>query len=222
MHPLYQEFVDRLDRHDKDQCVRMVLSNLKAGTLDIISLYDRIILPAQQAATNSSSSSPIDVWEEHVRTSIIRTVVECCYPCVLREREARYHSPQRGRVLVVCPPGELHEIGARIVADYFTLCGFAVDFIGANTPQPDILEAIRATLPRYVAISITNFFNLVVTREAVEKIVGLKDHLAFQVILGGRACQENLPACRRMHPDRIMNSFEEIHRLAEEPPDVLP
>ena len=53
MHPLYQEFVTKLDRHDKDKCVQMVMSKITDGAIDIISLYDEVILPAQQAQTNS-------------------------------------------------------------------------------------------------------------------------------------------------------------------------
>jgi methanogenic corrinoid protein MtbC1 len=123
--------------------------------------------------------------------------------------------------MVVCPPGELHEIGARLVADYFTLCGFKADFIGANTPLEDIVESIRAIQPRFLAISVTNYFNLVATRAAVEKIMGLKNQFSFQVIMGGLACQENPVPCQQMCSDRLLNSFEDIRKLAEEPADVL-
>lgn len=221
MHPLFNEFIAYLDRHDKDKCVQLVTTNLADGTVDIVSLYEEIITPAQHAGTNSFSLMPISIWEEHARTSIIRTVVECCYPFVVRERDTKFRSSFRGRVIVVCPPGELHEIGARLVADYFTLCGFKADFIGANTPLEDIVESIRAIQPRFVAISVTNYFNLVTTRSAVEKILSLKNELNFQLILGGQACQDNLLTCQQMGSARLLHSFADIRKLAQEAPDVL-
>lgn len=222
MQPLFNEFITYLDQYDKDKCVQLVTNKLAEGTVDIVSLYEKIIVPSQQVGTNSFSLMPLSIWEEHIRTSIIRTVIECCYPFAVRERDAKYHSSFRGRVIVACPPGELHEIGARLVADYFTLCGFKADFIGANTPLEDIVESIRAIQPRLVALSVTNYFNLVAARSTVEKILRLKNQLAFQLILGGIACQDNLPTCQQMGADRLLNSFGEIRKLAEESPDVLP
>jgi methanogenic corrinoid protein MtbC1 len=131
------------------------------------------------------------------------------------ERDKKFHSLSKGKTLVICPPGELHEIGARMVADFFTLCGHPVIFVGANVPQDDIVNAIKYEKPLFVAISITNYFNLVETRAIIQKIAALKSSLAFKVILGGQACRANPAACQQFSPDLIINTFEEIQRLSE-------
>jgi methanogenic corrinoid protein MtbC1 len=116
---------------------------------------------------------------------------------------------------MLCPPEELHEIGARMVADYFTLCGYRVYFIGANTPQADMLKGIGYIRPQYVAISITNYYNLLATRNAIGKILEIKDQLSFQVILGGQACRSNPLAAGRMGADLILDSFVDIQSLSK-------
>jgi methanogenic corrinoid protein MtbC1 len=215
MHPLYSEFISLLDRLDKENCVRFVLSKLDGKEIHIVALYNEILTPAQYEDLSKTGPTENRIWEEHVRTSIIRTIIECCYPYVVKERDRKYGSSLKGRAVVLCPPGELHEIGARIVADFFVLCGFDTIFVGANTPQEDITNALKNIKPAYVAISITNYFNLVAARTAVMEIAGLKGEFPFRIILGGQACRQNERTCRQMSADRILNSFEDIQHLAE-------
>ncbi len=214
MHPVFSEFISYLDRQDKEKCVSFILSLLESRTLDSLTLYNEILTPAQYARVRKTDQKEICIWEEHVRTSIVRTIIECCYPFIIKERDEKYGSSFSGKVIVLCPPEELHEIGARMVADFFTLCGFSVIFIGANTPKNDIINAIKSTQPRYVAISITNYYNLVATRNVVKEIVDLKDAFSFQVILGGQACQRNPDTCRQLGTDLILDTFEDIKGLA--------
>ncbi len=215
MHPLYNEFVTYLDQQNKEKCVEFAISHLSGKSLDIVTFYDEILTPALYARFCRSEQQEICIWEEHVRTSIIRTVIENSYIFAVKERDEKYHSSFKGKVIVVCPTEELHELGARMIADFFTLCGFSVTFIGANTPQDDIIEAIKYVKPQYVAISITNYYNLVAARPAVKRISDLKQSQDFKVILGGQACQNNLAVCQQMNPDLVLDTFEDIKRLSE-------
>jgi methanogenic corrinoid protein MtbC1 len=215
MHPLYTQFLDYLNQEDKEKSVKLALNKLQDHSLDVVSLYNEILTPALYVDFCKSNQKEICIWKEHVRTSIVRTIVECSYPFVVAERDEKYHSDAKGKIVVVCPPGELHDVGARMVADYFTLCGYFVIFTGANTPQDDIINAIKYEKPQYMAISITNYFNLVETRMTINRITDLKSSLTFKVILGGQACRSNLGACRQFRPDLVLDSFEEIKRLSE-------
>jgi methanogenic corrinoid protein MtbC1 len=215
MHPLYNEFIDYLDQQNKEKCVEFAIFHLSRKSLDIVTFYNEILTPALYARFCRAEKQEICIWEEHVRTSIIRTVIENCYIFAAKERDEKYHSSFKGKVIVVCPTEELHELGARMVADFFTLCGYNVTFIGANTPQDDINEAIKYIQPKYVAISITNYYNLVAARQAVKRISDLKETQDFRLILGGQACQNNLAVCQQMNPDMVLNSFEDIKRLSE-------
>jgi MerR family transcriptional regulator, light-induced transcriptional regulator len=216
MHPLYSEFISFLDRLNKEKCVQLVLSNLDEKNIDIVTLYNEILTAAQYEDLCKTGPRESCIWEEHVRTSIVRTIIECCYPYVIKERDQKYGPSSKGRAVVLCPPGELHEIGARIISDFFILCGCDALFVGANTPQEDILNALKHIKPQYIAISITNYYNLVAARSVILKIAALKGEFPFQIILGGQACRHNDGICRQMSTDMILNSFEDIQRLAED------
>jgi methanogenic corrinoid protein MtbC1 len=216
MHPLYEQFLSYLDKDDRFGCVDFVLTKLQENKLDLVTLYNEILAPSLRESFCHERQKSICVWEEHVRTSIIRTVIECCYPYVVKERDDKYMSTLKGKVIVVCPPEELHEIGARIVADFFTLCGFDAIFVGANTPQDDILEAIGYMKPKYIAISVINYYNLVAARKTISRINELreKNNADFKIIIGGLAFEQNPCACADVGVDLLLHNFEDIKNLS--------
>jgi len=220
MHPLYDEFISYLNAEDKEKCIQVVLSSLQNQSIDIVTLYNEILTPSMYADFCTEEEKEICIWKEHIRTSIVRTIIECGYPYIIKERNKKYGSSSKGRVVVICPPGELHELGARIVADFFTLCGFNVTFVGANTPQSDIISAIKYVSPAYIAISITNYYNLVATRRLIIQIRNVKAGASFLIILGGQACQGNPDTCHEMGADMILHTFEDLEKLVKGQDDV--
>ncbi len=215
MHPLYDEFISYLDAEDKERSVRFVLSHLQDKSVDVLALYNEILTPAMYADFCTETEREICIWKEHIRTSIVRTIIECAYPFIIEERNTKYGPTSKGKAVIVCPPGELHELGARMVADFFTLCGFYVTFVGANTPRDDIVNAIKYINPAYVAISVTNYYNLVATRKLILQIRKISGSGPFRVILGGQACRGNPDSCREMGADMVLQTFEEIEKLAK-------
>ena len=213
MDSFYGEFLSLLDEGNKERCVDLCLSKLSDKTLDVVTLYQDILAPALREKFCRSRDEEICIWQEHIRTSIVRTIIECCYPLVVQERDEKYVSSGKGKVLVLCPPDEAHEIGARMVADFFLLDGYDVTFIGASTPGGEIIGAITHFKPELIAVSITNVFNLIATAKAVSKIMDLKKTFNFQVILGGQACQHNPATCQKMNPDMILDTFDDIQKL---------
>ncbi|MBN2186257.1 MAG: cobalamin B12-binding domain-containing protein [Dehalococcoidia bacterium] len=217
MNSLYRQFLSYLDKDDRYSCVELVLSKLSNNEVDIVTLYVEILAPSLRESFCQDKQRQICIWEEHVRTSIVRTVIECCYPYVIRERVEKYASTLKGKVIVACPTEELHEIGARMVADFFTLCGFDSIFIGANTPQSDILEAIEYVKPRYLAISVSNHYNLLAAHRMVQKIHEVRENTRakFEIIVGGSAFEQNLEMGRQIGSDLLLATFDDIHRLTQ-------
>jgi len=216
MHPFYKEFIEHLQKADKEWCVDKAMSMLSTGDIDIATLYNEILTPS----LNGDEFDPVDeglrVWKEHERTAIVRTVIENCYPYVIKERRKRVGASIGEKVVIFCPTEELHEMGARMVADFFTLCGYEVSFIGANTPLGDILVGIGSVRPGYVALSVTNHYNLVAAGKAIERIVRLRKDLGleFKIIVGGRAFERHKELVYQMGADMYLSSLDDISKLA--------
>ena len=212
MHPLYGEFISLLSQENKEKCVDFVLSRLSKGELDIATLYDEILAPALNSIVCEFEDTDIFVWKEHVKSAIVRTIIECCFPHVIRERDARYGGRMGEKVLVVCPVDEYHEIGAKMVADYFTLCGYDATFVGANTPGMNIVAAVSDAKPKYLAISVSNYYNIVAAEKAIAKIREA-GHRNLKIIVGGNAFRKNPDEYRRIGADMLLQTFEDIKDL---------
>jgi methanogenic corrinoid protein MtbC1 len=210
MHPLFDEFMGHLSREDKEACVGFALEKLSAGELDIFKLYLEILTPAQNELVCWQDESYC-IWREHVRTSIVRSVIECAYPFVLDERKRR-GLPRQMKAVIGCPSEEYHEIGARMVADYFTILGFDVTFIGANTPQRELLAALEHVRPRIIGISVTNFYNLVAAKNLVGELRRLREAkgLDIKIVVGGNAFRMNKGAAAEMGVDAELRTFTDL------------
>jgi methanogenic corrinoid protein MtbC1 len=121
-------------------------------------------------------------------------------------------------VLVLCPEKELHELGARMVADFFTLHGYKSVFIGANTPREQIRAAVTTEKPAVLAVSVTDYFNLV---EAGKAIARLRETLSSQglsgtrIFVGGHAFSENPDMVRQIRADGLLRTYEDIGSLTK-------
>ncbi len=214
MHPLFEEFIQRLESENREECIRFVLSKLSSGELDILTTYNELLAPS---LNNMECKGPEDycIWKEHVRSSIVRAIIENCYLRIIEERDTKFGKVGKGRkVIVVCPTEELHEIGPRMAADFFTLLGFDVTFVGANTPRGPFLSAIDAIGPEFVGVSVTNYYNLVVAKKIVEEIRERKGK-EIKIIVGGRAFASNPEFYKEIGADLLAQSFDDIRKIAE-------
>ena len=72
----------------------------------------------------------------------------------LRE-EMRSRRRLGARAVVTPVEGDEHLIGARMVADFLTMDGWEVDFLGYGTPTKDLVEFVRQRRSDLVALSCT-------------------------------------------------------------------
>jgi methanogenic corrinoid protein MtbC1 len=183
MNKYYEEFNRILSTENKDTAVNFALDLLKKKTVTLEVLYTELLAPALTYFACPVADKELCIWKEHTRTSIIRTILECTYPYVIERRKLVPQKPEK--IVVVCPTEEYHEIGAIIVNHFFLLTGFNSQYIGANTPKTDILTAIRALAPDYLALSVTSSYNLVVGKQITDEIK--VKYPSVKIIIGGQA-----------------------------------
>ena len=215
---VYAEFRALLDAEDKEGCVNYALALLERGT-GIVDLYENVLAPAAREAYCTVRERVLCIFEEHIRTSIIRTVLECCYPHLVKQRRSRIGDAVRGKVVIVCPSEEYHELGARMTADFFTLCGFDVTFVGANTPQEQIVEAVGLLQPEYVGVSVTSPYNLVAARRTLRHLRDVRERIggAYTIVVGGQAFHTNKRLAHDMGADALAQTYADVCALTGSP-----
>lgn len=213
MDEAYNEFSALLEQENKADCVEWALAKVTNHELEIDQLYSEILARALNSLACEDDNKWTCVWREHVKTGIVRTIVECCYPQVLAARDSRYGGGAGEKVVVLCPTDEYHDLGARMVADFFAIAGFESIFIGSNTPEQAFFSAIELEQPKYVAISVSNPYHLFVTQKIIQKIRVQKNNPI--IIVGGLAFQKDPDTYQEVGADLFLNSFADICNLNE-------
>ncbi len=208
-----EKFMQILESENKEEAVEFALELLKSEKVDIIELYSNILKPALNNMQCSLADKDICVWKEHVRTAIVRTIVECCYPYVIAKRNNQSNI-KKGTVIIVCPPEEYHDLGARMVADYFTIYGYNAIFVGNNTPYDDFYNAADKINPDIIAISVSNYYNLVVTKKIIEDL-RKKINKKTKIVVGGYAFTRDSKNISIVGADYYTDTFEDIKIVAE-------
>lgn len=205
----YFEFLALLDNEDKAGAVRFAIDLVKTEQVSLEVLYEQILTPALNEFYCKLEDRELCIWKEHTRTSIIRTIVENTYPFAA---EIAQKAKQTGKsVIIACPSEEYHEIGALIVSHLFLMNGFTPHFIGANTPKADILSAVKALKPDFLALSVTNYYNIVQTKQITDAIVA--QFPTVKIIIGGSAFL-GADAHAAIQHHFHMHSFQDIATLA--------
>lgn len=115
-------------------------------------IYSDIFLPVLRETGRLWQQNKVTIAQEHFVTDVIRRIMEQLHNQIIGTgRVAR----KKKTVVAACVGEELHDVGLRMVADFFELDGWNVYYIGANTPAKSILAAIRDQKADLLTLSIT-------------------------------------------------------------------
>jgi methanogenic corrinoid protein MtbC1 len=183
-----QAFQEKLNQYDKDACVSLVHGWIDAKELDLIAVYETILGRAMADVSGKEDDPRHKIWDEHMKTQITRTVLESLYPKVI----AKSPILNAKKVAILCPEGEYHELGARIVSDYFRMLGYASCFLGNSLPKDEIADLITTVDFDYIVFSVNNFYSLSALNAGL-KVIN-KHRPELKIILGGQALRHNAKA----------------------------
>jgi methanogenic corrinoid protein MtbC1 len=152
---------------------------------DIFDVYAEVFQASLYEVGGLWAAGKISVSVEHRATAITQFVMAGIYSRVMR---APVQAP-RGQVIVTGVAGELHQIGANMVADVLENAGWNVEFLGTDAPHSGIVEAVLAQNSDLLCISATMLFN-------VPSVIGLIRDLRarspkLRVLIGGSAFRAN-------------------------------
>lgn len=203
------------------QITERVISELKARR------YEQAIRAIERAASVSSSAmefanislsvmdelgkawqrGQVSVSVEHLMTARIR------YLLAAKFYEAPIESNPKGQVICAGLPDNHHEMGILRVAVFLKSWGYAVHYLGPNTPLADLRTFAHELQPTFVCLSSTAAVGVKKVMAQLEKINhGLA--CEFPVIIGGAGIQpldQNHPALSHLY---LTQHLDELQRLA--------
>jgi methanogenic corrinoid protein MtbC1 len=202
---------ERIAAHDKPGAVAAAMTAVERGDIDVPTLYAGVLANLMADIGGCWRCGETAVWEEHLASSTVRTIVEALYPTVRRLADA---VPANGRsVLLTCPPDEAHDLGLRMLADRFDLAGWTTHLLGPDTPGPEILAAAAGLGVELVVITSSTHFHRLRVRALLddlhERLTGVR------VVVAGAAFAadtEGFSADELLRPDEFFGAGNRADR----------
>ncbi len=175
---LAQRYLDTLLAGDRQGASEMILSAVKSG-VTIRDIYLHVFQTSQYEIGRRWQMNEMSVAEEHFCTAATQLIMSQLYPQI-------FSSERRHRRLVAAAVGgDLHEIGVRMVADFFEMAGWDTYYMGANTPSSGLVSAALEKRADAVAISATMSFHIPAVVEVVAALKSAEFARPPAVLVGG-------------------------------------
>ena len=157
---LARDYLEALLQGKRDVASRLVTAAADEG-IPVKSLYLEVFQRVQHEVGRLWQCNLIGVAQEHYCTACTQLIMSQFYSRV-------FSTPRNGgRLVATCVGGDLHELGLRMVADFFEMEGWDTFFLGANVPIAGTLQQLAERDPHVLAISATLSFHV----EAVADLI---------------------------------------------------
>jgi methanogenic corrinoid protein MtbC1 len=192
---LARHYLDALLAGERQKASRLILDTVTAGT-PIRDLYLHVFQPCQYEIGRLWQTNRVTVAQEHFCTAASQQVMSQLYPYLFASAKTTGR-----RLVVTCVGGELHEIGIRMVADFFEAEGWDTYYIGANAPSSAVLQALADRQPAVLAISATMTFHVNLVSDLIGQVRDRTDSGRPKILVGGYPFNVSPDLWRRVGAD---------------------
>jgi methanogenic corrinoid protein MtbC1 len=173
-----RQFLDTLLAGRRDTATHLILDLVEQGTV-VKDIYLHIFQTTQREIGRLWETNQVTVAQEHFCTAATQMIMAQLYPHVFNaERVGR-------RMVATCVSGELHEIGMRMVTDFFEMEGWDTYYLGSNMPAASIIASIEAQDADLLGISATMHFHVGAVKELIADIRASDAGRHIKILVGG-------------------------------------
>jgi methanogenic corrinoid protein MtbC1 len=158
---LAQQYLDTLLRGERQIASRLILNAVTKDKISVKDIYLHVFQRSQYEIGRLWQMNKISVAQEHYCTAATQLIMSQLYSHIFATERLDH------TLVATCVGGDLHEIGVRMVADFFEMEGWDTYYLGANTPTPSVLQELEERRAEVLAISATMTFHL----RAVEELI---------------------------------------------------
>ncbi|WP_051286688.1 cobalamin B12-binding domain-containing protein [Megalodesulfovibrio gigas] len=169
-------YLEQLLAGNRRGACALVLDAVRAGA-DVREIYLKVLQPVQHEVGRLWQENTITVAVEHFCTAATQLVISQLFPYIITETK-------HGLSMVGCCVGEeLHELGMRMVCDFFEMDGWDTYYMGANCPQDAVLAAMAERRPHALCLSVTMHQNVPLARDIIQAVA--TQFPAVKILVGG-------------------------------------
>ena len=201
----YLEFLLNGDRHSAG---KMIIEAVDNG-ISVKDIYLHVFQNSLYEVGRLWQENKITVAQEHYITAATQLIMSQLYPYISNTQKT-------GKVLVATSVSkELHEVGVRMVADFFEMDGWNTFYLGANTPTESIIQTIISKKADLVLISATISSNIGEVIDLIHTIHRCAECRDPKIIVGGYPFNVDKNLWKKVGADRQAEDAETAIEMGE-------
>ena len=205
---LAKTYLKLLLNGSRSEASKLVTDAVEKG-VSVQDIYIHVFQASQYEIGRMWHTKQVSVAQEHFCSAATERIMSQLYGRI-------FTTNRINRVYVgACVGGELHQIGARMVADFFEMEGCDTYYLGANTPAQSILNAIAEHKADILGISCTMSFHRSILEELIKEVRNFRDmpkHL--KIIVGGYSFIKNPDLWKEVGADGFALNAKDAIALA--------
>jgi methanogenic corrinoid protein MtbC1 len=175
---LAKQYLNALLRGERHIASRLILEAVDEGA-SISDIYLHVFQRCQHEIGRLWQMNLLSVAQEHYCTAATQLIMSQLYPHLSgAEKNGR-------KLLATCVAGDLHEIGVRMVSDFFEMEGWNTFCLGANAPTASVLETVAEREPHVLAISVTITPHVRAVAGLIDAVRSSDETRDVKIIVGG-------------------------------------
>jgi len=172
------DYLRALLEYDRRTATRLILDAVDSG-IPIGDIYLHVFQRCQREVGRLWQARQVGEAKEHFATAITRSLMDRLSPTVVPE------GGNGRRAVAASVGGERHDIGLRVVADFFEMEGYETIYLGADIPTPDLIQAIGDCGPDLLLISVTMIAHLTAAGSLIAAVRAREECRGVKVLVGG-------------------------------------
>lgn len=204
-----RRYLDLLLDANRREALEVIIGLVEEG-VPVRTIYLEVLQPVQLEVGRLWQSGSLSVAQEHYVTAATQLAMAQLYRYI-------FTGEAKDRTLVVaCVSGELHEIGARMVADLFEMSGWDSYYLGANTPAESVVSSVESANADMLAISATMTFHVSRVAEIISLARNRLGASCPPIIVGGYPFNVAPNLWRRIGADGHAEDAQEAVTLGDQ------
>jgi len=209
--PLVEEartYLDLLLSGERKKAASLIEELVEKGQ-SIKEIYEHIFQKTQYEVGALWQNNKISVAHEHYCTAATQLIMSSLYPRI-------FSMVKNGKKLVACSVAdELHEIGIRMVSDFFEIEGWDTHYLGANMPDEHLILFLKEEKPDILAISVTLPLYIERAAKLIEKVREDKRTGNIKIMVGGYPFRIVPDLWKKIGADASSGSAKEAIEIAD-------
>ena len=205
--PLAWQYLQALLRGERHVASKLVIDTVQYGT-PVRDLYLHVFQPTLYEVGRLWMVNQISVAQEHYCTAATQLIISQLYPYILGGEKTR------GTLVATCVSGDLHEIGLRMVTDFFEMDGWHTHYLGANVPTSSVVQTLIQYEATVLAISATITYHVRAVESLIEAVRRAPECRSVKILVGGYPFKVASDLWRKVGADGFAADAQEAIILA--------